>query len=538
MTNDTTQSIMQSAKRFLSGTMLSRISGLARDVSMAYAFGTTSIVAAFLVAFRFSHLLRRLFGEGALQAAFIPQFEHLRNEDPKRAANLFRQLTYSLCLLLLIIIIFTMASLIIALNFFNLSPGNQEILYLTIIMMPSLFFICLYGLNAALLQCHKNYFTSGVAPVAFNCIWILAVIFIWPLPEAFAMSWLSCAVIIACLAQWLITLPKTRTILQSYGTDNLQLHFFSSDVKLLLKPLLLGLIGVAASQINNALDAVFARYADSEGPAFLWYAIRLQQLPLALFGIAISGALLPPLARAIKNQDFPKYKSFLDFTLRRSMAFMLPISGALFVLGDSCINLIYGHGDFGAESITGTSICLWGYGIGLVPMTWVLILAPAFYAQNNYKIPAIASSLAMSLNVFLNGVLILVFSLGAGSVALATSVSATLNVIYLAFSLQKKMDCLNPSSLWQSFLSILFVTFVAMVAVITTDHLFFQGHTPWQILTGRDIFYAHETYRQLWRLAAQSLIFSGTLFTTAWMIKCEDLLGILRSFFQEKPECC
>ena len=139
---DSTRSIFHSATRFFSGTMLSRISGMARDMTLAYAFGTGSSVAALLVAFRLAHLLRRLLGEGAMQTALIPHFEELRKDSPKKAALFFCDLTLSLTYLLILIIVLTMGVLGALLFFDVLDAGNKEIGWLTFLMMPSLLFIC------------------------------------------------------------------------------------------------------------------------------------------------------------------------------------------------------------------------------------------------------------------------------------------------------------------------------------------------------------------------------------------------------------
>lgn len=436
--SDTIHTIRRSAKHFFSGTALSRISGMLRDISMAYAFGTQPAVASFMVAFRLAHLLRRLFGEGALQSAFIPEFEALRHQNTANAFQFFKNLYVILTLFLL----FTIGLIGLGLAFFltdNLSPDNQTIVYLTILMLPSLLFICLYGFNASLLQCEKKFFTSSVAPVAFNAIWIVTVLilkeFHFEGPQA--MYWLSGGVIAACLGQWLFTLPALYSTLKKHlGSSWWTLATFSwSPIVKIGKPLLLGIIGVAAFQVNTAVDSLFARYADPEGPALLWYAIRLQQLPLALFGIAISGAILPPLSRAIKSANWPQYHHFLQYALQYTISFIFPVTAAIFMIGDTCTALLYGHGQFTDHSIIGTTRCLWAYGLGLLPSTLVLILAPACYAQSNYVLPTCTSFLTMIVNGLLNAWMIMGLNLGPMSVALATSISAWINLIFLSYFL-------------------------------------------------------------------------------------------------------
>lgn len=450
--NDTTQTIRRSARQFFSGTLLSRIAGMLRDLSMAYAFGTQPAIAAFMVAFRFAHLFRRLFGEGALQSAFIPEFEALRLQDEARAFAFFRNLAISLTLFLILLIGLGSGVLAGFLQWGGLTQGNQEIIYLTLLMLPSLLFICLFGLNASLLQCEKSYFTPSVSPVVFNGIWIVSVLYLHGMGAEKAMPRLALGVILACFCQWLLTVPETYSALKRMLSSPWQFRqIASSDLRHLGKPLLLGILGVAASQINNAIDSLFAYFAEPEGPAFLWYAIRLQQLPLALFGIAIAGAVLPPLSRAIKAQRWEEYHHFLHYALYRTWTFMLPLTAALFVMGDSCVNLLYGRGDFGPQSVIGTTYCLLAYSVGLIPTALVLILAPACYAQNNYYLPAAASFLTLLLNLLLNTIFIVGLKWGAVSVALATSLSAWMNLCILSMylSLRGQTSLISGVLLWK-----------------------------------------------------------------------------------------
>jgi putative peptidoglycan lipid II flippase len=513
---DSTDSLKKTAHRFFSGTLLSRIAGMLRDISMAYVFGTGSAVAAFLVAFRFSHLLRRLFGEGALQSAFIPHFESLRKEDPKKANQFFIDLFGSLSLFLIIIIVLTILALLSLLYFFDFSDGNREVLFLTSLLMPSLLFICLFGLNASLLQCEKSYFTPGVAPVAFNLIWVLAAFGLQGFETQQAMPLLAFFVILACLGQWLITAPSMYKIIGSFK----KIHFFSPDVKRLFKPLFLGILGVAASQVNNALDAVFARWVDNEGPAFLWYAIRLQQLPLALFGVALSGALLPPLSRALKNEDINGYGELLTYAIKKTIAFIFPITLAVIYMGDSIVNLIYGHGDFSFHSIIETTKCLWGYALGLLPMVLILILAPGFYAQKNVRTPAIASMIAMAANIFLNALFITYFQWGAVSIAIATSISALINLLWLYFTFPYRS--IPTLSIGKVFL----VTSLAFIFSLFFESLFFES-TFLQLLFNKNPSFPTSFSDQLFTFTFQGVIFSFFILFNAILFKCEEILDLL-----------
>jgi putative peptidoglycan lipid II flippase len=330
----------------------------------------------------------------------------------------------------------------------ELSPGNGEIIFLTMVMSPSLLFICLYGLNASLMQCEGHYFLPSVAPVAFNISWVIGAILLWILAPNQPMYWLACIVILGSILQWLMTVPHSMKIIQNLHPKWEKPAIFSRDLRKFGTPLFLGILGVCATQINNALDAVIARYAQSDGPALLWYAIRLQQLPLALFGVALSGALLPPLSRAIKNNDLLKYRSFLKFAIQLSLLIMIPTSLGIYFFGDYLIDIVYRRGSFTATSTAATFPCLQAYSLGLAPMVLVLILAPAFYAKGLYSHTTAASIFSVILNIALS--LFFVFGLkwGAASIALATSISAWANVAILGFALKrviiKKLEVFSP----------------------------------------------------------------------------------------------
>lgn len=422
--------------------MISRISGATRDITMAFAFGTKETVAGFFVAFRLAHLLRRLFGEGALQSAFVPKFEKLRTDSPARAAKFFTSL-YGLLAGFLILLITAVSGMLYAF-LPSLSEGNLEIAQLTLLMMPSLFFICLWGLNCSLLQCEKSFFLPSVSPVAFNLIWISGALGIWFTKPENPMQWLALTIIAACITQWLITIPKTLKILRQWGLPKPDLS--NRDIRTLAKPLLLGMLGVAAVQINSALDPLFARIANGEGPAFLWYAIRIQQVPLALFGIALSSALLPPLSRALESKNMEKYHQFFKFALYRSFWIMIPATLVLVIFGKWGITTVYGHGRFTEASIDGTTLCLSGYALGLLPMALVLIYAPAYYSRGNYFIPSMASSLSVLINIAFNSLFILGMGYGPASVAVATSISAWANFAIIAFFFHRS-KFLPPSTL-------------------------------------------------------------------------------------------
>jgi len=418
--------------------MISRVTGLIRDIAMASVFGVNGAVAAFLLAFRLSHFFRRIFGEGALNAAFTPAFEEIRSQEEGKAFRFFIGIFLCLSLLLLILVFLLLGGLWALYVFGNLSEDSRQVVFLTALMLPGLLFICLYGLNASLLQCEKSYFVPGAAPAGFNLCWITGILCLHHMPLQEAMAGMALFINLACVAQWAMTIPSTWKIVRRHLVFA-NMNFPIQGLKKLLFSLSLAVLGVISTQVNSAVDPLFARYAELDGPALLWYAIRLQQLPLALFGIALSSAILPPLSRKMKEGDITGFLRFFRFGIRKTLFVMVPVTAAIFLMGREAISLIYRHGDFTWSDAGRTNSCLQGYALGLVPATLILIYAPAFYSRRQYHVPMRGAFLSLVSNLFFNTLFIMGFGWGVSSVAYATSVSAFMNLGYLMHQFQKSI---------------------------------------------------------------------------------------------------
>jgi putative peptidoglycan lipid II flippase len=535
---DSISSIKSSALRFFSGTALSRFTGMLRDTILAYCFGTHSALAALFVAYRLSQVCRRLFGEGALQSAFIPVFEELRKEESVKAFRFFRDLSYLLVLFLLGFTSLSMLGIGASLQLFDWSSGNQEILKLMIILMPSLFFICLFGLNSSLLQCQKRYFTVGIAPAFFNIIVSIGGLMFHSnsIDPVAAMPYMAVFIVLGCIAQWGVTfVPVFRTLRSSLGHSIREgVKFFSQDIRRLGGPLALGLLGVGASQINNAVDSLFARWADPQGPAQLWYSLKLLQLPLALFGIAVSGALLPPLSRSIQAGRKEEYLRFIDFALRRVFSLLAACTVGLYVMGMPLINCLYGRGDFRLDSIITTSECLHGYALGLLPMGLIIVLAPAFYAYKDFKTPAIAAFISLSINLFLNALFIFGFGMQAMSVALATSISSWINVFYLYQKLQDHFGTVSSPQGKKEAIKASCVCFFAGALAWAFQSYFFVTPSFFHLFTSH-VSLPSELFEQCFFLAVPAVFFFGVLIAFSWICKANDLLALFR-LKKDQPE--
>lgn len=523
---DNPRTIIKSAIKFASGTFLSRIGGLVRDMSMAFCFGTDPAIAAFLVAFRFANLLRRIFGEGALLNSFIPHFESYREINPKHAAQFFRDTFFSLMLLLVILIGLVELALFFWLTFGDISTSNQDIVSLTMIMLPGLLFICLFSICSGLLQCEKSFFLTGVAPLIFNAIWIGSIWVFKNNNHQKAVIYLSVSVTFAFLFQWLITFPKTLIFLRRYLSwkELFQGSFFSNKIRCMISSMSMVVIGVGATQINSAIDAVFARYVSLEGPAYLNYAIHVQQLPLALFGIGISTALLPSLSRAI--QDFNQYSRLLHFSISNAIFFLAPCCIAILVLGCSGINLIYGRGDFNNESIIQTTFCLWGYGLGLIPMGINLLLALAFYAKKDYWIPTITSIISLFVNIILNLLFVFIFQYGAASLAISTSLAACFNTGFLFRRLSKEIGISLFVPIISSSFKIVILSIISGIVTLFVEYMVFNEPSILILFGKIKMQFTRNFTEQVIVFFILSGSFILSFVSLAWILSMKEILNI------------
>lgn len=512
---DTTQTILRSVRHFFAGTILSRFSGLLRDMTMAICFGAQPEIASFMVAYRFANLLRRLFGEGNLQSGFVPHFETLRKRSEKAAFCFYRDAVYSLSTILFFIILGMEIALWWSVKF--LPADWREIGELTMWMAPGLLFICLSALNASLLQCQKKYFASAIAPVLFNVVWMICAFVSARLVLSEAVHFLSMGITFAFAVQWGVTAMRVRKEVRAHlgWKERIRPCLFSLEWRNIVKPMTFGIAGVGAMQINSALDALFARIADLSGPIYLWYSIRVQQLPLALFGIALSGALLPPLSRAMSEGNADRYRELLSHSMRWAATFMISCCFALFVLGASGLNILYGRGQFSSADLQKTLYCLWAYSLGLVPTAFVLLLAAGSYAKKTYGLPALSSLISVGTSAVLNAIFVFGFHWGAISVALSTSASAWLN-----FAILLRGTVIEPG-FWKHFMKVTLAA--SMAAALSLYCSQWLGDVTTKITQGDPLLFPRSFSQQAIQFFTMGSLFLGSLLALARALRLEGV---------------
>lgn len=442
------EKFVKSAGIVSAATMVSRILGLVRDQSIAYFFGASKHTDVFFVSFGIPNLLRRLFGEGALNAAFVPVFsDYLENksqrESHRLASNTFNFLFLILSGIVIVGMFLAKPITMVQVPGFIDEPNKLNLaIHLVRMMFPYLLFVCLAALSMGILNSCQHFLTPASAPIVLNICMIssmlLAFKFFSVKPKS-GLDWLAIGVLVGGLGQFLIQVPVMYKKGMRY-IPTLDLH--SPGLSQVLRLMLPAVIGQSAAQLNIAIDRLIASFLPEESITYLNYGNRLVQLPLGVFGIAISTAILPTFSHQSARGEISEINRTLLSALRLIMLIILPASVGLIVMRIPIIALLFEHGKFDRIATQGTAWALLFYSLGLFSYSGVKITAQSFYALKDTRTPVVTSIIAMVANTVMNIVFMRTF-LKHGGLALATALAATLNLIMLLVLIRKKIGTLN-----------------------------------------------------------------------------------------------
>jgi putative peptidoglycan lipid II flippase len=426
-------------------TGISRVAGLVREQLMAYAFGTGLAKSAFDVAFRIPNLFRRLFGEGALSAAFIPVYTETRAREGAEAAN--RLAARVAGLLLAALSLLTALGILLALALqWHLPEGSRwsAILPLLRVMLPYAPLICLAALTMGILNALKHFAIPALAPVFLNLVWILALVAVCPwLPEdpfirIRAVAW---AVVVAGVVQVAVQLPA----LARRGVRLRPSFAWRGDTRIARIVRLMWPMALSAGliQINVCVDGLLAMWAAPWGPSALEYAERLVYLPMGLVGNAFATVLLPALAAHAATDDPAALRLTLERALRNICVIMAPLAMGLTVLALPIVTLVYRFGDgaFQADSAVQTARALAGYAPGLLVFSLYKAITPAFFALQDTRTPMRVGLFGVLLNFSLNVLFVATWPTGWKhmGIAVATVVTSLVNCGTLIFLLRRRL---------------------------------------------------------------------------------------------------
>ncbi len=433
----TNRTIAKNASIVSGATVLSRGLGLVRDLIMAYTLGASVLADAFFVAFRVPNLLRSLFAEGSLTMAFVPTFVKVRQEEGDRAAFILARsiqfwLTLILGMLILFVLLFPEAvTLLIASGFAAKRPELFDLTAsLVQICFPYIFFVSGVALCMGVLNSMGHFLMPALAPCILNIVLIAASLLAIQVGGNVAV-YLAWGVLVAGVGQWLLQQPALRARGFSWIGP---VEPMGAGVRRIGTLMLPTILGSAVYQINILIGTGMASFLPEGSVSYLYYADRLFQFPLGVFGVAVGVATLPSLSTLTAPERREEFKDTLASSLNLTLFVNLPAAAGLAGLSLPLVALLFGRGEFSPAAVHGTAMALLGYVIGLPAFSSVRSLASAYYALGDTKTPVRIA--LFCLLVYVSVGFVSMQFIGHVGLALASSVSAWVNVLLLAFCLR------------------------------------------------------------------------------------------------------
>jgi len=438
----------------------SRVLGLVRDQVFAVLFGAGLQYDAFLTAFRIPNLLRDLFAEGALSAAFVTTFTQVQqSKGAEEAFRLSNRVATALMLVLsaVCIIGWIFAPTIVywlAPGFYDV-PGKADLtIHLTRIMIPFLLLIALAAKAMGILNARNKFAIPAIAPVFFNLGSVIGGLFLgYTIGPALGLSpieGMAFGTLVGGFLQFAVQWPSLRRAGFRYRP---MLSLTDPGVRQIMRLMGPAIIGTAAVQINVFVNTNFASGiidattgAVLNGPvSWLSYAFRFMQFPIGVFGVAIATAALPPLSRSTTNPDYMEFRQTLAHSLALVFLLCIPSAIGLAVLGRPIVALVFEHGKFTSFDTLQTANALAAYSIGLTGYAAVKVLSPAFYALNDARTPMLISLGSIAINFVMNSLLVGPF--GHVGLAFSTSTVALVNFLMLALLMRRRLGRLGGRQL-------------------------------------------------------------------------------------------
>ncbi|MCX6545577.1 MAG: murein biosynthesis integral membrane protein MurJ [Acidobacteria bacterium] len=428
-------------------TMTSRILGLVRDTVMAFLFGAGDHMDAFNVAFRIPNLVRDLFAEGAMSAAFVPTFTHtLTLEGRERAWRLGNMVITALVLT-------TLAVVVVGLVFawpittafaskYAAVPGKLELtVTLTRIMFPFLVLVALAAALMGMLNSLHKFFVPAFSPAMFNVGSILCTIGLVPVMPLLGLPTIvapAIGVLVGGMLQAGVQWPALHAEGFRYRPG---LDIRDAGLRQVLALMGPGVVGLAAVQINLLVNTILATGEGTGAVSCLGYAFRLMYMPIGLFGVSIATASLPTLSRQAARNNLADMRATVSRGLRLMLMLNVPATVGLMALATPIVALIYERGQFLSADTANTAAALIFYAPGLIGYSAVKMAVPPFYALKDSRTPVMVSVAAVLLNVALNVALVRVMSFRG--LALGTAISAICNAAILLWVLRRRLGGLD-----------------------------------------------------------------------------------------------
>ena len=498
--------------------MCSRVLGLVREQVFAGMFGAGTAYDAFVVAFRIPNLLRDLFGEGALSAAFVTVFsDYDTNRTEKQTWQLASNVLVFFAIALSVITIlgiYTAGPIVsvLAPNFAEIPGKTALTAKLTMSMMPFLIFISLSAGVMGILNTKGRFFVPAMASSFFNLGSIVGGVglaFLLPRCGQPAIAGMAIGTLVGGILQLGMQLP---TLFKTGFSFHFHLNVSDPGLKRILRLMIPATIGLSATQVNLFINTFFASSCAEGSVSWLQYAFRLVQLPIGVFGVAFSIATMPVLARHAARKDIQGMRETLVSSLTMVFCLTIPATAGLILLSEPIIRLIFERGAFTSIDTTATAQALSLYAVGLFAYSANKILVPVFYALNDTKYPVFASFLAVAANVSI--IYATIDSFQHKAIALSMSCTMVVNFLFLSLILYKKMEGYSLVYLLKGVAKICTAT-LCMSVLLVGARTFFAS---WFI---GNIF--QKTTALLFLIVSASLLYGGTLY----FLRLPELIEII-----------
>jgi putative peptidoglycan lipid II flippase len=428
-------------------TLASRLLGLGRDQVLAAFFGAGNQMDAFVVAFRIPNLVRDLFAEGAMSAAFVPTFTHELTLNGKTAAwklanNVLNALLITTGTLVVLGIVFARPLIDVYAGDFAHVPGKLELtVTLTRVMLPFLMMVAAAAAVMGMLNSLHHYFVPALSPAMFNLATIAGAFTLVPIMPALGQPPIM-AIAVAALAGGLGQVAIQWPALRREGFRYRPI--FEPRDPVLRRTLILmgpGTIGLAATQVNLFVNTLLATSQGTGAASWLTYAFRLMYLPIGLFGVSIGTAVLPAVSRHAAVNDTAGIRHTVSRGLGMMLMLNVPATVGLFVLATPIVRLLFERGQFLPADTAATAAAARLYALGLAGYSAVRIASPTFYAIGDSRVPAAVSAGAIAVNVVAS--VALVRSIGFEGLALGTSLASIANGAALVWLLRRRLGRLD-----------------------------------------------------------------------------------------------
>ncbi len=453
-------SLLKSASTVSLLTLASRVTGLARDLIMASMFGANALTDAFNVAFRIPNLFRRLFAEGAFSQAFVPVLATTKTQDGEvrtreLIANVATVLFWVLLLTCVLGVVGAPVLVWLLASGFESGHAHEAAVLMTRWMFPYIGFMSMVALCAGVLNTWKRFAVPAATPVLLNVCMIAAALLLAPWFSARGVEpiyAMAAGVMLGGVLQLAVQLPalKKLGLMPRIGMTPAAIRAAWSDggVRRILTLMAPALLGVGVAQVSLMINTQIASYLTPGSVTWLFYADRLMEFPTALLGVALGVVLTPKLASAKAAGDSKSYSGMLDWGLRLVVLLAVPCGVGLLAFADPLVSTLFHRGALNNNDVNQIALALMGYGVGLLGLVAIKVLAPGYFASQDMKTPVKIAVAVLVLTQILN--VVLVPWIAHAGLALSIGLAALVNASWLLIGLLRR-GAYQPAPGWLRF---------------------------------------------------------------------------------------